>query len=137
MKVRKKYKQVFANALLWLCIAMVIGIVHLIQGNSPTSPFPVDLLQQLINPASLAYGFAAGFILFGLFSFFGHRSDNQAEQERLKEFCSLSIDEVASAFFNFGSLVLVASIFGGISAWYFLATFACYIFGLYLKEDQS
>ncbi|EHJ92080.1 hypothetical protein [Vreelandella boliviensis] len=136
MEVKKKYKQVFANFLLWLCIALVIGIAHLLRGNPPTSPFPVDILEQFINPVSFAYVFFAGFILFGLFSFFGHKSEEQLEKKRIKEFCGLSLDEVASAFFNFGSLVLVASIFGGISAWYLLATLACYVFGIYLKEDQ-
>ncbi|MEW8405358.1 MAG: hypothetical protein AB2688_11590 [Candidatus Thiodiazotropha taylori] len=125
-------KQLLANFMLWLCVAIVIGGFHLAQGNDPKSPFPTQELVKLINPALLGYVFSAGVLLFTLFAFVRHRSSNTQEQNRSEEFSSLAIDEIGSAFFNFGSLLLVA-VFVGANDWYLAGALSSYVAGLYLK----
>ncbi|ENM5744209.1 hypothetical protein V9N60_003577 [Vibrio metoecus] len=125
-------KQLIANLMLWLCVVIVIGVFHQIRGNDYSSPFPTDELVKLINISLLMYLFIAGGIVFTMFSFIRHRSSNREEELRSTEFASLSLDEIGSAFYNFGSL-LIAAVAAGADSIYIVGALVSYLFGLYLK----
>ncbi len=125
-------KQLVSNILLWLSVVLVVGIIHIFKGNDINSPFPVGELTRLIEPKLLAYVLFAGFAVFLIFSLIRHKSTDTAKQNRTAEFAGLALDEIGSALFNFGSLLMVC-VFVGSTYWYIAAGLGCYSVGLYLK----
>lgn len=136
MKKKTACYQLITNILLWLCVVVVTGVIYFIRGNSPTSPFPLHEVTKFIDFWLLFTVAAAGVVLFSGFSIVGQRSSGEKDKERAIYFAELVLDEIGSAFYNFGSL-LAACVTVGASVWYLLATVFFYVVGYYLKSNDN
>lgn len=139
MKLSKKKAiyQGIANLLMWVCVPIVLGLRELAKGTDPKKPFPKDELLKLVEPTQLFIFLAAGAIYFFLFAVIRHKSKKKDEQDRATFYADLGFDEMASALYGFGSVLLVC-VFIGAPWWYVLISIACYIVGYYLKpEDEA
>lgn len=136
MKKKKAFYQLLTNILLWLCVAVVTGIIHFIRGNSAASPFPLSEIAKFIDPWLLFTVSVAGLLLFSAFCIVRQRSSNEKNKENADYFADLALDEIASALYNFGSL-LATCVAVGLSPWYLFATPICYATGYYLKSNDS
>lgn len=127
--------QLMTNVLLWLAVLIVTIVFDAVKGVSINQPFPVVAIAKSIDVWLVASVLIAGFVVFGLFSIVGKRSKKPDDQRRANEYSELALDEIASALYNFGSLLLVC-VFGGVTAWYLIGTILCYGIGYYLKPHD-
>ncbi|MBK0115339.1 MULTISPECIES: hypothetical protein [Delftia] len=135
MKKHKALYQLGANLLMWLCMPVVIGGLSMARGGSPTSPFPKEEFLKLVEPSQLFMLLGAGLLFFLVLSIIRHKSKNEEDQKRAFYFAELGLDEMASALYSFGSILLV-SVFLGATLWYILAAISCYGVGLYFKPSE-
>jgi hypothetical protein len=128
--------QLATNFLLWLAfIGITVGFKFL-RGQDLSKPFPTDTLTKFIDGWLVATVIISGFLVFGLFSIFAKRLNKKDDRRRSDEYAELALDEIASALYNFGSL-LFACIVVGASPWYLLGTISCYWIGYYLKPHDA
>lgn len=105
------------------------------RGGSPTAPFPKEEFLKLVEPSQLFMFLGAGFLFFLVLAIIRHKSDKEEDQKRAFYFADLGFNEMASALYSFGSILLV-SVFLGATVWYVLAAIVCYGVGLYLKPSE-
>lgn len=128
--------QLITNLLLWLAVVIVTAGFNFVRGAPVDKPFPVEAITKFIDGWLVATIVIAGFLVFGLFSIIGKRSKKADDKKRADDYSELVLDEMASALYNFGSL-LVACVTVGASPWYLLGTIGCYWFGYYLKPHDA
>lgn len=128
--------QLIANFLLWLAVVPVTAGFDFVRGFPIDKPFPIDAITKFIDGWLVATIVIAGFIVFGLFSIIGKRSNKLDNQRRADEYSDLALDEIASALYNFGSL-LIACVLAGATKWYLVGTICCYGVGYYLKPHDA
>ena len=133
---KKAIYQALANLLMWFCVPIVLGLREWAKGTAPKTPFPKDELLKLVEPTQLLIFLAAGAIYFSLFAFIRHTSRKKDEQDRATFFADLGFDEMASALFSFGSVLLVCA-FIGAPWWYALISIVCYGVGYFLKPEEE
>jgi divalent metal cation (Fe/Co/Zn/Cd) transporter len=136
MQKKKAFYQLVANFLMWLGVPVVLAAISLAKSNSSTEPFPKDELLKLVEPKQLGIFLAAGVLYFLLFSIIRHKSKKKAEQDNATFFADLGLDEMGSALYSFGSVLLLCILIAP-QWWYLMTAVACYIAGYQLKPEDE
>lgn len=138
MKLAKKKAlyQAATNFFIWACVPIIFRIFELINGKDLKTTFPKDALLKLVEPTQLFVFLVAGVLYFLFFALVRHKSKNEKEQDRAKFFADLGFDEMASALYGFGSILLVSTLIGA-PWWYLFLSAICYIVGYFLKPDDE
>ena len=115
-KKKTAFEQLLAVSLLWLCAVVITGGLFVLRGAEPTAPFPVKDLTKFIGWEQLGVFAASAVCLFALFKGVGHRGKTD-DRRRSDQYADLALDEIGSALYHFGALLLVCASVGA-TKWY-------------------
>ena len=128
----KALYQLFANVQLWLVVLAIIAFRSYKPG---VQIFDVTRVTKLIDIELVLTVLGAGFILFAIYALIRQRSAKTDDKKRAEDFSELALDEIASAMYNFGSILVIVTIAGG-PIWYMLIGIPVYIVGLFFKATD-
>lgn len=129
---KKALYQLFANAQLWMVVLAIIAFRSYRPG---AQIFDVTTVTKLIDVELVLTVLGAGAVLFAIYALIRQRSEETDDKKRAEDFSELALDEIASAMYNFGSILVIVTLAGG-PIWYLLIGILVYICGLFFKATD-
>lgn len=132
--LKNKYSPVggklLANIMLWAIFMIMFLLYYILKHDlKPTQNVPLTDIYGLINWSSFFILTVSSIILFSIFSFATHKSNKEHDKVNGAKYMDIALAECSGVLFNFGSLVLVITIFT--QEWiYLIATIVTYLLGV-------
>jgi hypothetical protein len=114
---------------------VVLAIIAFRSYRPGAQIFDVTTVTKLIDVELVLTVLGAGAVLFAIYALIRQRSEETDDKKRAEDFSELALDEIASAMYNFGSILVIVTLAGG-PIWYLLIGILVYICGLFFKATD-